>query len=418
MEEMNEKSGFYAAVLFVIWPVLAVASAFRNYKSSWAKNILWCFVAFYGFCFAIGEGNKGSDINRYVDELKQLHTVELTIPGAIEYFEDSGEIDVLRTFIAVSLSRITDSQAVLTLVFGIIFGFFFSRNIWYVLDRLEGKLQPITILLLICLLLTIPIWSINGFRMWTAAQMFIYGLLPFLFEGKKDRIFFAFASIMVHFSFIVPVGILMAYLVLGNRLVFYFSFFVLTLFVSEINLDAFNNIIESYAPEVVQERTSSYRSEKIVDEYREGPEEKIVWYAIWYRKALHWSLMGFFTVLFFKGKSFFNQNKGWLNLFCFALLIYGATNLLSSLPSGGRYYSLASFFALTLIVLYVQNRKHDAVMRNFILAATPALLLFVIVAVRVGFYSISATAVLGNPIIAFFLTDSHLSLNDFMKSLL
>ena len=68
MEQYNSKEGFYSAILFLIWPLLALALAFRNYRSSWAKNMLWAFVAFYGFCFAIGAENEGGDIVRYVDE--------------------------------------------------------------------------------------------------------------------------------------------------------------------------------------------------------------------------------------------------------------------------------------------------------------------------------------------------------------
>src|SRR5690625_4997052 len=178
IEQSDKKTGYFAALMFFIWPLLAVISAFRNYRSNWGKNILWAFVAFYGFSFAIGAENQGSDIVRYAEEVEYLHKVEMTISDAFTYYGQSGEIDILRTFIAVTLSRFTDSQAILTLVYGIIFGFFFSRNMWYVLERLKGRIHPITVLLLCSFFLVIPIWNINGFRMWTAAHIFIYGLLP------------------------------------------------------------------------------------------------------------------------------------------------------------------------------------------------------------------------------------------------
>src|SRR5699024_1023376 len=120
-----------------------------------------------------------------------------------------------------------------------IYGFFFSRNIWYVMERLEGKIRPATILLFSCFCLVMPFWFINGFRMWTAAHIFIYGLLPYLFEGRKSGLVIAVLSILVHYAFIVPVGVLFAYLLLGNRLIIYFLFFVTTFFVSEINIEVF-----------------------------------------------------------------------------------------------------------------------------------------------------------------------------------
>src|SRR5699024_1226601 len=92
--------------------------------------------------------------------------------------------DILRTIIALAVSRFTASQSVLTLVYGIIFGFFFSRNMWFVLERFKGKIRLITILLFCCFFLVIPIWDINGFRFWTAAHIFVYGVLQFLFDEK------------------------------------------------------------------------------------------------------------------------------------------------------------------------------------------------------------------------------------------
>lgn len=418
MRYSNEKTGFYAAILFLVWPMLAVVSAFKNNRSNWAKNIVWAFVAFYGFSFAIGAENSGSDIVRYVAEMKDLHSMEMTIADAESYFLQSGELDVLRTLIALVTSRITDLQAVLTLIYGIIFGFFYSRNMWYVMERLRGKKKPITILLLSCFFLIVPIWYLNGFRFWTATHIFLYGLLPFLFEGKKKGIFFSLSAILVHYTFIIPVGILFGYLLVGNRLTVYFAFFLLTFFVSEINLQTFNSIIENYTPEVVQERTSSYRSEEKVKEARDGPDKKLNWYVLLYVRALKWSVMGFLVVLFFRGRPFFRAHKRYLSLFCFTLLFYGVANLFSSLPSGARFVTVANLVALALIIFYLQDCEKDIVMERFIWFATPALLLFVVVTIRTGLYSVSATALLGNPILALFLTGDFMSLNDFMKAIL
>ncbi|WP_176466323.1 EpsG family protein [Aliifodinibius salipaludis] len=418
MFQSNNKIGFYSAMLFLLWPLLALLSAFKNYRSSWAKNILWAFIAFYGFAFAIGAESEGADIARYVEKYQHLHGQQMTFAKALEYYSESGDIDVASTFISIVLSRFTDSQSILTLVYGIIFGYFFSRNMWFVLEHLKGNIRFTTALLFICFFLVIPIWNMNGFRMWTAAHIFIYGLLPYLYEGKKSGVLIASLSILVHFSFLVPVSILYLYIFAGNRLLIYFVFYCLTFFVSEINLSVFNELVEGYAPEIIQERTAGYRGEQYVENYREGTTNSQNWYMDWYGRAMRWSIMGFLVVLFFRAKKFFMQNKNWLNLFCFTLLFYGVANLFSSLPSGGRFLSIANLSALALITLYVQNKEHEKVMKRFIIAATPALVLFIVVSVRMGLYSISATTILGNPIIAIFLTGEHISMNDVMRMLL
>jgi hypothetical protein len=316
----------------------------------------------------------------------------MTVASAKKYFDKSGEMDIARTLIAVVLSRFSGSQAVLTLVYGIIFGFFFSRNMWFILEHVEGKIKPVTIILFICFFLVIPFWDLTTFRFWTAAHMFMYGLLPFLFEGRKEGVIISAASILVHFAF-----------------------FIVTLFISTINLKVFNEVVNDYTPEMVQEQTSGYLNKKYVEQYREGADSSKNWYVEWYLRALKWPVEGFLIVMFFWERDFFTDNKDWMSLFCFTLLFYGAANLLSSLPSGGRYITVANLSALALITLYIQNQEHEVMIKRFTWAALPALALFIIVSLRMGLYSISLSAVFGNPVVSLFFNEGHISLNEVMR---
>lgn len=417
--ENHSKQGFYATALFLVWPFLSAMAAFVNYRKPWAKNIFWAFTAFYGLTFAVGVDNQGADIVRYMAGFQDMHQVEMTFSKAVEYYLQSGEIDFFSLLISIVLSRFTDHPAALTLVYATIFGFFFSRNMWYILERLEARLKPASILLFVSFFLVVPVWEFNGFRMWTATHIFLYGLLPFLCENKKSSLLISVAAICVHYSFVVPVLLLAGYLVLGNRLTIYFGFFLFTFFISEIDLDTFNQYVESYAPEILQERTSGYRGEGYVESHRADDTESTGrWYADWYTRALKWSVMGFLVILFVTGRDFFKENRNWLNLFSFTLLLYGAANLLSSLPSGGRFISIANLCALALIVFYVQNRQQERVMKRFVIAASPALLLYIVVTVRIGLYSISATTVMGNPVLAMFSMGENLSLGDVLRLIL
>lgn len=409
----ESKQGFYAFILFLIWPFLATVAAFKNYRKPWAKNILWLFCIFYGFTFAIGAESQESDIVRYAAELKQLHGQEMSVAQAIQYFQDSGEIDIVRTVIAVGLSRLTGSQPVLTMVYAIIFGFFYSRNMWYIMERLEGKLMPITILLLMSFFLLNPIWEINGFRMWTAVHIFLFGLLPYLCEGKTKYLFISVLSIAMHFSMLVPVGILFGYIVAGNRMNVYFGAFIFTSFFTELDITAFNNLMEAYAPEIFQDRTAGYRQEDVEEEPRDR-----VWYAVWHGRGLRYAVLALLIGLFITGREHFKKHRMWMNLFCFTLFFYSAANLLSALASGGRFVTIANLCAIALLTLYIQNISREKVMKRFGIAVIPALALYIIVSFRIGLYSMSATSILGNPIVAVLMYENFMSLNDFLKMLL
>lgn len=413
MQTVQNKNSFYAYLLFLVWPFLALISALKNYRMPWAKNIFWVFCIFYGFLFVV-DYNSGRDIVGYVAEFQRLHGAEISV---VQYIQDTERADVLRGMIAVVLSRFTDNPAMLTMVYAAIFGFFLSRNIWYIMDRLEGKLQPITIFLILIFFLVNPIWQINGFRMWTAAQIFLYGLLPYLCEGKVKGLFYAVGAVLVHFSFIVPVGVLLVYMLLGNRLTAYYVFYIATFFISEIDLTAFNNFMEAYMPELIQDRTRGYRGEASVEQYRTEESEN-VWYARWYSPALSYAVMGFLTIFFFTGRKFFDKHKNWMNLFCFVLLFFGVAYLFSSLPSGGRFMTVGNMAALALIILYIQNRPQEKLMRRYIWLAAPALFLYITVTIRLGLDSISATSILGNPIIAVFTAGDDFSLWELLRMII
>jgi len=405
MQTATKNNSFYAYLLFLVWPFLSLISALKNYRMPWAKNIFWVFCTFYGFTFII-DLDSSRDIVRTASEFQRLHGLEISFKDYLIYTERA---DVFRVFIDYTLSRVTDNPAILTLVYASIFGFFLSRNIWYVMERLEGRILPVTVFLLLCFFLVNPIWNINGFRMWTAAHLFIYGLLPYLCEGKLKGLFYSMAAVLVHFSFLVPVSVLLVYTMLGNRLTAYYFFYVLAFFISEIDLAAFNNFMETYAPEIIQDRTRGYRGEMGVERYREY-EPETQWYATWYHPALNYVLMGFLSMFYFTGRKFFNENRNWMNLFCFALLFYAVAYLFSSLPSGGRYLVVGNMISLALVILYIQNRTHEKLMRRYIWAAAPALFLYAVVAIRLGMDSISVTAVMGNPVIALFTAGIDFSL--------
>ncbi|MBK7107889.1 MAG: hypothetical protein IPH61_01695 [Bacteroidetes bacterium] len=196
----------------------------------------------------------------------------------------------MRTIISITLSRFTNSQIALTTVYAFIFGFFYSRNLFFLIDNLKEKWKYGVLFLMIVFSLIVPIWDINGFRMYTAAHLFIYGLLPYLFFGNKKYLWFCAFSPLVHFSFVLPVIVLFIYLLAGNHIHVYFILFILSMIFPVLNLNWFNQNFERYLPEVFIDRTLGYRTENTVILYREGLGIGLQWYALWYGKALGYAI--------------------------------------------------------------------------------------------------------------------------------
>ena len=400
-------------IMFFINPFIAMIFSFKEYKMPYAKNLFWAFCTFYGLTFTIGEESLGSDINRYVSELSQLYQQPfLSIQGAIEYFRYSGEIDILSTIISYTLSRFTESQAILTMVYAFIFGYFFSRNIWYVFGLLKNKITFLSKIVLLTLILVMPIWQIGGFRMWTAFHIFMFGLLPYIFENKKSKLIFLYSSILVHFSFMIPISIFILYRLLGNRINLYFIIFIITLLISEINIGSLNSFINNFLPDIIIERTSSY----LIDAQIEGIQSVTLnWYAVWKTKALSWGLTIILFYLFFYGRKLIELKPKFKRLFSITLLMYATANILMHIPSGGRFLNIAFFLALIMIIIYLDQFYHDFNFKQLIKYLAPVFFLFIIVTIRRGFYATSITSVLGNPIIAIVSIGNNMSLNDLIK---
>lgn len=407
----------YHWLFFIVQPFFTLIHCLVHYRNAASKNIFWAFTVFFSMTIAVGVESQESDITAYMTDIETMSNHDWGWHELVTYYRSSGEIDVFRIFFSYLLSRFTDNGYILLIFFGIIYGYFFSRNMWLIIDKLKRNLNYKSIILLTCLFLIIPIWNLGGFRFWVGAHAFIYGLLPYLFYKKKKSLIWCFITpFLFHYAYVIPLVILIIYMIFGNRLKAYFIFFILSLIIGEINISQFNAVLESYAPRAFVERSSSYRSEEKVEALRTGEDaDQKVWYIRYLNKYIHWPLYIFLCIVFWKSKKWLAKENGLYQLLCFVFLFYGFANILSTLPSGGRYLSIAGLVALSFLTPYIQNFRTSRVMNKAFIAATPFLILFIIVKIRTSWFLFSLTTLLGNPIVALFTLGNNTSINDIIK---
>jgi hypothetical protein len=192
------------------------------------------------------------------------------------------------------------------------------------------------------------------------------------------------------------------------------------LFLSEFNIEQFNKYVEQYLPQKIQERTSSYRTVAKFEIYQETSAAGIFnneksWHANLYKKSLKWSIFAFLFMLYFKRKQIQAIYPRLIFGLSFVLLFMGVANILSNLPSGDRYLTIVLLLALPLIIFYMQNSVYDLWTKLIAALTTPFLLFFFIVSVREGFYFISITTILGNPLLATFTMGQNIPLELLIK---
>lgn len=400
--------------MFLFLPVLSLYNAVKNIRAQYAINSIWLFCGYFGFTFVIATGSKADSV-RIAAELGRMYDSELTLNTLIGFFYNpiTGKLDIVQSLIQFIVSRFTDNYKILFTVFGLLFGYFYSRNIGYLVHQTNTKDSLFSGLLLMSFAMVNPIWNINGFRYYMAAQFFIFGLLPFLFEGKTNRWFFVVLSVLTHWSFFTAVGISGVYILLRNRINLYFILFVFSFFVSFLNLESTRTLFENYAPDILIESRSGYLDEGYYEKLK-SREESANWYLSGHFEALKWLIFGLVVYLYFFQKKGLTNQKGLFRLFNFSLLFFALINLFSVAPSMGRFYVIPVMLFLGLFYLFTKNNKYWLPM-GLKLLSIPILLLFIIVRIRIGADYFGAMLLFGNPILAVFISD-EIPFIDFIKT--
>ncbi len=399
-------------IYFLFSPFIGLIQAFKHNNKDWAKNSVWLFVIFYGFTMARPEI---MDASRTVARFQELYNAPLSWDVFIANFYDvdTGIVDIYQPFVLYIVSLFTDNGNVLFAVFGITFGYFYSRNIWLLLDlNKEVKRNKLFWLLLISFVCVIGFWNLNGVRMWTAAQVFFYGGFLFLIYGKKKGLLIAISSVLIHFSFVLPVGILLLYIFIKIPWRFLYFFFIASFFISSLNVAVVRNLLESNLPEFLLPRVQSYMN----DEYVESINELSAsgnWYVGFYGQSLTWFFVVLFTIIYFSKRKKSAYDNSFSNLFGFSLLFLSVGNITSLLPSGGRYLLIAQLFGMAVLFFYFvvyDDKRYIKWAKLF----SPLLFFFIIVSIRISFDTITLMTVFGNPILAV-IFDSPIPLIDLIK---
>ena len=396
----------FSLILFLIWPFFSIIYAIRNYRAIWAKDLVWFFVIFFGFTLTIilADSDEQSDGSRYRDKFVAMAGQQVNFDNisVLFYDVDSQVLDVIETIVIFTVSRFTDNYHVLFAVFGLILGYFYSRNIWYLIDRAGKGITTENIPIILTFAFVVGFWEINGFRFWTATHIFLFGALPYLFEGKKSHLGFAIVAVFMHFSFILPLLVLGFHIITGKRTSLYFVLFILTFFVKELNLTQLGEFLTANLPEIFLPRVKGYVNEGYASEMYEI-YAKANWYVVFYQLALKWSIASLMAGIFFYGKAFLKANKNFDSLFSFALLLYSVANIFSLVPSGGRFLALSNLFALAFIFFYIQYAPKTKTIKRLTSLAVPALLLYATVALRIGIQDMGILCIVGNPILRIFI---------------
>ncbi|MCH8534619.1 MAG: EpsG family protein [Flavobacteriaceae bacterium] len=373
--------------------------------------MLWFFTSFFGLTFVLTEDS--GDAIRYAEDLYNMHS-NLGYDGFKGLLLVSGGYtDLYQPLLTFLVSVFTDDPKYLFALFGLVLGYFFSKNIFIVLYAIKSNKNKFAFLLVILLAFVIHIGSgINGVRMWTGAHIFIYGTLSYFLHNNRKGLIVCLLSIFVHFSLLLPVLILFGLVATNFKfsLKLAYIIFLASFVFAEANFSLGRDLVQNL-PGVYDERASSYVSEAVENQiltkgYRERHWSKNI--SDYSLKAL--SLI-FASILFFYRRKLI-QSNGIKHLFLFGVLFFSLTNYFSLIPSIGRYLKIALFLILVVyIISYINNKEIRKPIYN--LAILPFLVGYLIFQLRVFLDYPSLWLIIGNPLVAI-LVDNEITLYKFI----
>lgn len=353
-------SKFVFAFFFPFWTwILSIV----KFDSPNAKNWFWYGCAFMGYVFIFNPvGGSQSDSVRYAQQLYQMHDQQTTFQSIVtSLLEEENKLDIFQSVVTLGVSFFTSDPHVLFLVFALIFGYFYSRNIWIVLSLSSEKPHTgyLWVVILIFLLVN-PIWNINGVRMWIALHVFVYGVMGFFVENKKSKLIWSLASVLIHFSFLLPIYLLMLFFFLPKKkLSIYFVIFFVTSIYSQLDIQELKNIIIDFLPQKMVPKVEDYMSDEYV-ELRSHINSELSMYIGVQQKMLEFFKFISLIVIWIESKK--NGLSVLQNQLLVMFLFFGSViNILDAIPSIGRFWSLNNmvFFSMLLVMLFDKNKLFE-----------------------------------------------------------
>ncbi|MDN3555230.1 EpsG family protein [Halomonas maura] len=379
----------YASSL--IAPFIMVVLSLLYPKDPASRNVIWIFVVYYGTVFFIANGS-GADSVRHAAWLEYMHQGDMSLGEltSLLFAEGSQYQDIYQPLVTFFVSLFTGSHAVLFATFGVLFGYVYSRNVWFLIDRVPGSGNLLLLFLLVAFAFQVNIGSsLNGVRMGTALHVFAYGVMHYLSTGNRKFIIVMFLSTLVHFSLWLPCVVLVLYFFIRHLGMGIYCFFLVSLVMTNLDISIVKTLI-SYFPIPIDERASSYINAAAVNpDIMALRGESLAWFL-----KINQTL----TSIFFVTSASWMIWRGVLNdkglirsLLLLGMLLYGVINLLNYIPSLGRFYNLAGMLLLASVILYLATSNRQKMFDNAFFSMLALLLIIdLALAVRLmlGFTSI------------------------------
>lgn len=387
-------------VISLLWPFASLLMITARTSRVTKQLVLTFFTSYTGYNFVISTNSM--DANYYRGEFLRMTN---------EFYDYNFFLSTLKSdfgfqifdlgfhSIAFLSSRITSNPNIFFAILGLLFGYFYSKNITLVLSHIKFKLTLYP--LLITLMVIVGFWQINGFRFWISCHIFFLALASYFLEKKTIPFHLLLMSVIFHFSFIVPVAVFFLYLLFGDRNKTYFYIFFISIFISITSItESSAKIIIQFAPQFLKSKIQAYTDINRLTAISEISSNQSFLFKI-FQNSLSVFLWIIFLYIYYSHRKKLATKIQLYRFFSFSILLLGISNFLSIVPSMGRFVNLSYLFSISFLIITISHLKEKGLMRAY-LFLSPLLMVFIYGTIKLGINKIGIMTIFGNPLMIYF----------------
>lgn len=374
-------------IFFILWPFGSFLYAIIKFHRKNSKTIIYLFLVLFGLTFILGNDDLDSyHYAAYFQEMasKSFQDFKLIITN---FLASEKSLDLAQPIISFVLSRLTDDYRLFFGGIAAIFGYFYIRSINVIHRKYYTNKNSLALLFLLFFILIInPIFNINGFRFYTATWIYFLGTYKLITTKNKKYFALCSLSVLFHFSFFIPIFILIIYLIIGNRNRFYFTLLILSFFISDVIFNIFPSISSIFG-EGLSSKAGRYVNQNTIENIQKHKEMALrenKWYLYLPGTLTFYYITFSFLFINYKYKNFVKSSE-LKNLFSFSLLFLSFANATSFIPSMGRFRSVFLLFGLAFIINLLSNFYNGMKNKTLFIIGIPIFCLNLITVLRLGF---------------------------------
>ena len=424
---IQSQNNVYSWIGFLFVPFLMFLYAIKNFFNKNSQLLILAFSFLYGYSVFLESG----DITRYEitfyevasytwDDYYYLVTNFLSVEREI-YYDLNAAIskpDLYSLSLNYIISRFTENPRWFWAFVSVIYTALtinFINTIAAETNWIKNLFSQRVFF--IGLVLIVPFYfGVSGVRFWPALFLYSTYALKYLYYKDLKYLLIASLSILFHYTFLLPVLLLIITAILPKSRLFYKIIIILSLLIFSLStvstsLGAIKNATALFEETAIEESSNPYTNEDSLNERKEQGLQ-----SNWYVRYKNISIFYFFLVLGLLdvlGIFRFEENDFLRATFPLLVAFLALTLLTYGLGSIARFRFIFYILILSRYVILAGFQPFDKKLKFMSLSFLPILTLYILVVFRAGFYTVDPLLLVNNSIFTFFM-HSEISLSELL----